>query len=375
VARAAAATLAGPLVSWPPQRASARTSRHYAERVTRLVRESLVVDLLNQFLYRNDRQSLLQQWLSQSGAFKRADFDLFASSGVNAINFGQLASSLQDALALLDAWNGFLARYPRWLTNIRAAKDLLAAKADGRYGILFGLQSSAQFESLDAVDACYAHGLRISQLTHNFRSPIADGDFEAHDAGVSEYGATVIERMNALGMAVDLAHASDRTQLQACEISKSALIVSHGNCRALNPGSMRATTDDAIRAIARKGGVIGIAFVTFMVKGSDPVTIEDVVDHFDHVRDLVGIEHVGMGSDSGIESNDLGSPRMLRETLARIDPHYHVHGARELVAGLEGPNRVYEITAALARRGYTDEHIRLVLGENWRRVLGEIWRG
>jgi membrane dipeptidase len=359
-------------------RAFARGSEHaghYSRRVTRLVRESLVVDLLNQFLYRNDKQDLLYQWLSRPGAFKRADFNLFASSGVNAINFGQGASSLQDALALLDIWNGFLARYPQWLTSIRCAKDLIAAKADGRYGILFGLQTSAQFESLDAVEACYARGLRISQLTHNFRSRVADGDFEPRDAGVSEYGATVIERMNTLGMAVDLAHASDRTQLQACEISKSPLVLSHGNCRALNANSMRATTDEAIRAIARKGGVVGIAFVTFMVKGSDPVTINDVVDHFDHVRDLVGIEHVGLGSDCGIESNDLGSKQLLQETLSKLEPQYHVHGAREVVAGLEGPSRVYELTAALARRSYTDEHIRLVLGENWRRVLGEIWRG
>jgi membrane dipeptidase len=339
------------------------------------VRESLVVDLLNQFLYRNDRQDLLRDWLSRPGAFRQADFDLFASSGVNAINFGQGASSLHDALALLETWNGFLRNYPQWLTRIGSAKDLVAAKADARYGVIFGLQTSAQFESLEAVDACHAQGLRISQLTHNYRSAVADGDFESEDGGVSEYGAKVIERMNALGMAIDLSHASDRSQLEACEISTAPLILSHGNCRALNIDSPRATADEAIRAIARKGGVIGIAFVTFMVKGRDPVTIEDVVDHFDHVRDLVGIEHVGIGSDAGIESNDLGSPQVLEETLARIDPHYHVHGAREVVAGLEGSDRVYELTTALARRGYTDEHIRLVLGENWRRVLGQIWRG
>jgi len=334
-----------------------------------------VVDLLNQFLYRNDQQALLREWLSRPGAFRRADYDLFASSGVNAINFGQGAASLRDALALLKTWNGFIRRYPQWLTRIDCAQDLAAAKAQGRYGIIFGLQTGAQFENLDAVAACHAQGLRISQLAHNFHSVIADGDFESRDGGVSEFGARVIERMNTLGMAVDLSHASDRTQLEACEITKAPLILSHGNCRALNRNSPRATADEAIRAIAGKGGVIGIAFVTFMVKGSDPVTIDDVIDHFDHIRDLVGIEHVGMGSDSGIESNDPGSPQVLRETLASIDPHYHVHGSREVVAGLEGPDRVYELTSALARRGYTDEHIRLVLGENWRRVLGQIWRG
>ena len=111
-----------------------------------------------------------------------------------------------------------------------------------------------------------------------------------------------------------------------------------------------------------------------MVKGSEPVTVDDVIDHIDHVRDLVGIEHVGIGTDAGIESNDLGSPQVLKDILAKGDPRYRVHGTHEVVAGLEGANRIHELTAALIRRGYSDEHIKLVLGGNWQRVLREIWR-
>jgi membrane dipeptidase len=110
-----------------------------------------------------------------------------------------------------------------------------------------------------------------------------------------------------------------------------------------------------------------------MVKGSEPVTVEDVVDHYDHVRDLVGIEHVGVGSDAGIESNDLGSAEVLKDMLTKADPRYHVHGEREVVAGLGGTTRMYELTAALVRRGYTDEQVRLVIGGNWARVLKAIW--
>ena len=102
--------------------------------------------------------------------------------------------------------------------------------------------------------------------------------------------------------------------------------------------------------------------------------MEDVVDHFDHVRDLVGIEHVGVGSDAGIESNDLGSAAVLNSMLTKADPRYHVHGGHEIVEGMWGPTRMYELTAALVRRGYTDEQIRLVIGGNWARVLGTIWQ-
>jgi len=201
---------------------------------------------------------------------------------------------------------------------------------------------------------------------------VADGAFEPQDGGLSEFGRKAIEQMNKVGMAVDLGHASDRTKLDACEISKSPIILSHSNCRALNP-TLRASTDEAIQKIAKLGGVIGITCVAFMVKGDEPVSVENVVDHFDHVRDLVGIGHVRIGSDSGIESNDLGAPEILKGVLTKADPRYHVHGTREVVADLEGPKRVYELTGALVRRGYTDEHVRLVLGQNWRRVLGDIW--
>jgi membrane dipeptidase len=373
--RAVPAAAAAPYLLREGSTVAASLDSRYSQRVVRLMRECTVVDMLNQFLYRTDKEATLNDWLSKPNAFTAADFQQFAASGVSSGNFGLGAGSLREATELFGRWNGFVLQYPQWLARVDKAADFAHCKATGRYGIIFGLQSAAQFENLDAVDACYAAGQRISQLCHNFRSVAADGAFEPRDAGISEFGAKVIERMNKLGMAVDLGHASDRTKLEACELSKTPLILSHGNCRALNPGSLRAATDEAIRALAQRGGVMGIACIAFMVKGSEPVTVDDVIDHVDHVRDLAGIEHVGIGSDAGVESNDLGSPQVLQDMLAKADPRYRVHGTHEIVAGLEGPNRFFEITAALVRRGYSDEHIRLVLGGNWQRVLGEIWRG
>ncbi len=372
--RASSAAVAAPFVLRNHYRIFSESNEEYPDRVVRLIREELVIDMLNQFLYRKDRESVLNDWLSKPGAFKQSDFEFFKNSGVNAINFGDGASSLSDAEKLFAKWNSFILDYPQWLARINSADDFEKVKSQGRYGIIFGLQSSAQFETVDAVNTCYGYGQRISQLGYNFRSLVADGAFEPHDSGVSEYGQKVIERMNQVGMAVDLGHASDRTKLDACEMSKAPVILSHGNCRALNPDAARTSTDEAILKLAKRGGVMGIACIAFMVKGTEPVTVDDVVSHFDHVRDLAGIEHVGIGSDAGVESNDLGAPQILREMLAKADPRYHVHGTHEVVAGLEGQKRVYDLTAAFARRGYTDEHLRLVLGQNWRRVLGEIWR-
>jgi membrane dipeptidase len=368
------AAVAAPFVLRHGYRLCAQPAPEYPERVVRLMRESLVIDMLNQFLYRIDQKDLKEKWLTQPGAFTAADFLKFKGTGVSVANFGEGADGFADAQLLFAKWNNFIAQYPQWLMRIDGAADLMKAKDQGKLGILFGLQSSDQFQDLDDVNRCFGYGLRVSQLSYNFRTRVADGAFEPFDGGVSEYGEKVIDRMNRIGMAVDLGHASDKTKLDAIEISKKPVILSHGNCRALNPNAPRTTTDDAIRKLARKGGVMGITDIAFMVKGSEPVRIDDVVDHFDHVRDLVGIEHVGVGSDAGIESNDLGSATVLKELLAKADPRYRVHGQHEIVMGLEGPNRMYQLTAALIRRGYTDDQVRLVLGGNWARVLKAVWQ-
>lgn len=372
VIKAAAAALSAPLFNRNRYSLFAQSSQEYSERAVRLVRESLVIDMLNQFLYRRDLQPKLRQWLAQPGAFTRADFEQFRDSGINAINFGDGADTYEDGIELFARWNSFIAAYPDWLLRISSAGDFLRAKASGRYGILFGLQNATHFRKPDDVDTFHGLGQRSSQLTYNYRTLIGNGAFERRDDGISEFGIRIIERMNRIGMAVDCGHAGDRTMLDAFALSKKPVIISHGNCRALYPGYPRCVTDEAIQAMAKTGGVIGINFISSMVKAHEPATVDDVLDHFDHVTNLVGIEHVGVGSDMGIESNDSMPPDQLAQMLAGVDAKYHAHH-REAVEHLDHPKRMYDLTDGLIRRKYTDEHIRLILGENWRRVLSEIW--
>ncbi len=367
-----AAAIAAPFFNRNRYALFAQSPHEYSERAVRLVRESLVIDMLNQFLYRRDMQPKLWQWLTEPGAFTRADFDQFLGSGINAINFGNAADNYEDGIELFAHWNSFLAAYPDWLLRIGSAGDFMRAKTSGRYGILFGLQNATHFRKLDDVDTFYGLGQRSSQLTYNYRTLIGNGAFERHDDGISEFGVRIVERMNRIGMAVDCGHAGDRTMLDAFELSKRPVIISHGNCRALYPGYPRCVTDEAIQAIAKTDGVMGINFISSMVKAHEPTSVDDVIDHFDHVRNLVGIEHAGVGSDIGIESNDFMPPDQLAQMLAGVDAKYHAHH-REAVEHLDHPKRIYDLTDALIRRKYTDEHIRLILGENWRRVLSEIW--
>jgi membrane dipeptidase len=125
--------------------------------------------------------------------------------------------------------------------------------------------------------------------------------------------------------------------------------------------------------MAKTGGVIGVNFISFMVKDREPTTPDDVIDHIDHISKLVGIEHVGIGSDFGIESNNLLPPDDLQKYLQAVDKRYHVH-KREAVDGLHHSRRFYDLTEALIRRRYSDENIKLILGENFRRALNDAWQ-
>ena len=370
--RAATAAVASSFVNRGRFTLFAQSTQQYSERAVRLVRESIVIDMLNQFLYRRDMQPKLQQWFSQPGAFTSADFEMFRSSGITAASFGEGVETYETGLELFARWNSFLAAHPDWLLRINTASDFERAKATNRYGILFGMQNSAHFRNPADVDFFYGLGQRASQLTYNFRTLSGDGAFEDANGGVSEFGGRLIERMNRVGMAVDCGHAGDRTMMDAFALSKKPVIISHGNCRALYPNYPRCVTDEAIRAMAKTGGVMGINFISSMVKQREPTSVDDVIDHFEHVADLVGVEHVGVGSDLGIESNDFMPPEQLARMLAGMNPKYHVHH-REAVARLDHPKRIYDLTDGLIRRKFTDDHIRLILGENWRRVLTSIW--
>jgi len=358
-----------------PAPRSAQGRGPFSTRAIDLVGESVVVDMLHQIVYRFDQADVLKRWLYQPGGFTQEEFEQYRRSGITVIALGRGSGPYDNALKYLAEFNGFVAAYPDRLLRIDDAGDFARAKREGKLGILLSFQDSSHFRTPDDVDLFYGLGQRESQLTYNFKNMLGSGAFEPADAGLTEFGLRIVERMNAAGMVVDVAHGSDRTILDACAASTKPVIVSHGNCRALHPGYPRCVTDEGIRALAKTGGVIGINFISSMVKAKQPTAVDDVIDHIDHARDLVGIEHVGIGSDFGLESNDHVRDRdELRRFLAALDPRYRVH-AREAVQDLDHPLRFFTLTDALIRRGYTNDQIKLVIGGNFERVLSSVWRG
>ena len=164
--------------------------------------------------------------------------------------------------------------------------------------------------------------------------------------------------MNRLGMAVDISHCGDRTTLDVIEASAKPVLVTHSNCRALVPRSARCKTDEAIRKLAAKGGVMGVTMERLFVGTGSTVTIENVLGHIDHIVKLVGVEHVGVGSDVDLDGRDGASAPKKND-----------------LDGLEYSRKIFELTEGLVRRKYSQADIQLILGGNFQRVLTSIWQG
>jgi membrane dipeptidase len=360
----------------------AQSAREYSDRAIRLVAESPVVDMLCQFRFADLRVEGPRppgSWLSDPTAFTEEDFAVYRDSGVDVIALGRGENSREGALRFMAEWNGFIASHTDWLTRVDDPRDLAEAGRSGKVGIMITCQNSEHFEDVDDVDLFHGLGQRVSQLTYNFQNRLGAGFLEHDDGGLSVFGHRVLERMQEVGMVVDLSHCADRTTLDALDAATRPVIFTHASCRALLPGFMRCKTDQAIRGLARGGGVMGIPFIRFMVAAGPPVTVEHVVDHFEHVARLVGVEHAGIGSDLDIEG--YGSPRVppgealgptSQANFERYQAFYTDDGYVH-IDGLNHPKRVFDLTDAFIRRGWGDDDIRLMLGGNFVRVLSDLW--
>jgi membrane dipeptidase len=270
------------------------------------------------------------------------------------------------------AYNGLVAAFPDLVMRIDSVADLDAVRASERIGVILGVQNSEHFLSPADVKRYYQVGQRVSQLTYNTQNRIASGSTDRADGGISDFGLTIVQAMNEVGMAVDVSHCGDRTTLDAFELSGKPVLITHSNCRALAPGHPRCKTDEAIRAMAAKGGVMGVTAVRNFVRNDEPTTIEHYVDHIDHIAGLVGIEHAGVGTDADLVGYDDLPPKAYEALKSGYKDSYAFRDRID-IDGLDHPQKIYDLTEALIRRGYGDDNIRAVLGQNFRRVLGEIW--
>lgn len=377
----AASTLAAPAVLRGRYALSAQSPQEYSGRAIRLVTESPVVDMLCQFRFpdlRGEGPPLAARWLSEPASFTAEHFRTYRESGVDVVALGRGANSFEGALRFCAEWNGFIASHSDWFTRIDDASDLEGLPASEKIGIMVTTQNAEHFRSPDDVDTLFGLGQRVAQLTYNFQNRLGAGFLEHGDGGLTVFGHSIVERMQEVGMVVDASHCGDRTTLDALDAATRPVIFTHASCRALIPGHLRCKTDEMIRMLADGGGVMGIPFIRFMIRGEPPVSVDDVVAHFRHVADTVGVEHVGIGSDLDIDG--FGSPRQPpgrpgpegQANFERYNAFFTEEGYVH-IDGLDHSRRVFDLTEGLIRDGFGDDEIRMMLGGNWIRVLRDLW--
>lgn len=368
----AAAVVAAPVINRGRFRLFAHSLTEYSGKAIDLVGRATVIDMLAVLTLDFSKQT---KWFKDPDTFTAADFQPYKDSGINvfhpAIGVGG-PNAYDSALQFFASWNGFLANGADYFMRIDSIADLKRVNESGKLGIILGLQNSEHFRRPDDVDFFRSLGQRVSQLTYNARNLIGNGSTERRDEGISDFGVAIIERMNSVGMAVDVSHCGDRTTLDAFEISKKPVLITHSNCRALVPGHPRLKTDEAIKKVGEAGSVIGITGVRMFVKGDEPTTVEHVLDHFDHVRKLIGPEHLGVGSDIDLYGYDAMPPELNKQLRASYKGSYSFREKID-IEGLNHPKRIFDLTEGLIRRKYSDPDIEGILGGNFERVLARIW--
>jgi membrane dipeptidase len=265
--------------------------------------------------------------------------------------------------------------HQRDVVVIRTADDIHAAHAAGKVGLVFGLEAATPIgNDLDKLDVLYGLGIRQIGIAYSDSNGLGAGLTEPNDFGLTKFGRAAIRRMNQLGLAIDVSHSSDRTGIEAADASDKPIFMTHAGARAIWD-IPRLKSDDALRAIAASGGVIGMSAAphTTISYEHPKHSILSVMDHFLYCLDLVGIDHVGFGPDT-LYGDHVGLHTTFASLLSAAGATTATHERVEYVDGLENPTESFHnIAAWLVHNGFSDEDIVKVLGGNILRVLGEAW--
>ncbi|GLQ11905.1 hypothetical protein GCM10007913_38370 [Devosia yakushimensis] len=312
----------------------------------------------------------------QTSLWGRPIFEEMRAGGLTAVNVSTvLWENFREGIDYVSQWKHFLREHADILRPVRSVADIHAAKAENKTGIIIGWQNTSPLEDkLDYVEIFKDLGVGIMQLTYNTQNYSGAGYLEENDSGLTGFGREVLDEMGRVGVLCDLSHVGDKTSADAIAYAKGPVCISHVLPRALH-NVKRNKPDHLFEACAEKGGLVGISlFAPGLAAGND-ATVEDVLDAMEHVINLIGEDHVGIGTDFSLDrprpsdwllwaNRDKGTARTLTEFgSVKINKP---EGIRRMT---DMPN----LTARMLARGWSETTIAKLLGGNWLRVLDAAW--
>ncbi len=321
-----------------------------------LYKESIIIDGLN-----------ISKW-------SRSVFVGIQEGGITAVNATvSVLENFRETITNLINWEQLFIECNDIITPVNQVDDIIQAKRDGKTGIILGFQNSSPIEDdLGLLSILYCLGIRIIQLTYMEGNLVGSGCLERVDGGVTTYGIEMIEEMNRLGILIDLSHVGYQTSRDAVKYSNKPLAVTHANSLAI-VNHKRNKPDDLLKAVAEKGGVIGATIFPPFIKAEGVADLYDFINVIDYLVNLVGIDHVGVGTDFTedqdedffrriLTGNSNKGPKMSLDFLPVVNP-IGIQSARDF------PN----IATALFEHGYSTSHIGKIMGENFLRLFRDVW--
>ena len=294
---------------------------------------------------------------------------------------GNVADPWGDYQKDITAKANILNANPDRLLQVRSAADILKAKREKKFAWLWGTQDSSMVSpDLDRLAQLKKDGVLTVQLTYNNGNLAGDGSLEPRNGGLTKLGKATIERIEAEKLLLDLAHGGARTMAEAAAFAKRPLVISHTGARAL-ADHPRNTADETIKAVADKGGVVGVYIMPFLTLDSHPKG-SDLLAHIEHVSKVAGEDHVGIGSDNGVLPLELTpeSKKKLDEWQAQriklgIAAPGEAIGVYPWVADYNSVDRYRRLAADLQKRGWSEARLEKLMGGNFLRVYRDAWGG
>ncbi len=354
-------------------------SKSEEERAVKLHKESIVVDTHCDTLmkitdprdfYLKELMGFKPRKLGERSEKGHIDLPKLIEGGIGCQTFAmwgahrpQNMDALRIVMLNVDTFFMSIEENKDKIIHVRSYNEIIEARKAGRIGALLSMEGSeALLGEVGILRVFYRLGVRMLSFCWNWRTQFADGlNSKRAESKLTDSGIEALEEMHNLGMLLDVSHLSDTCFRDIVDNIKDPFIASHSNCRAIcdHPRNL---TDDMLRAIAKKDGVIGVCYEPSFIRpkpkqgntseadasatSDTKATVEDLADHIDHIVDVVGPDHVGLGSDfDGIDQGPVD---------------------------LEDVSKVPNITRVLVKRGYSDENIKKILGENHLRVFKEV---
>lgn len=310
----------------------------------------------------------------------QADLDAVRGSGIDVIKYslGGINDDFAKTVADIAQVQKLIEVHPAYFTQVRVAADCARAKADNKLGIILSFESAEMLQGkIESLELFRNLGVRVMQMSYNRKSPFAAGVMEPDGGGLTPLGRDAVAEMNRLGIAIDLSHANPATTSDVLSLSAKSPVMTHAGCAAIHPHP-RNKTDEQLRALADRGGVVGIFDLPYLTASPRQPNLDDYLAHLEHALRIAGEDHVGIGSDVDIlpfDTSEKGMAEFARQVEQRKAAGLSApeEDRPPFVIGLNTPRRIEVIADQLLKRGYPAGVVEKVVGSNFERVFADIW--